>query len=265
MNSDEKKNIDEPKFDEQYINVDPLRTTYHQSIVDHPAHIDALKIGKMALLVIDVQYLDAAEGYGVFKNAESSGVPIEAQEYYFRTLKEIVLPNIQLLQKTFRNFGLEVIHTRIQSMTMDGRDRSAGHKRLGLHAPPGSKEAQILDEVAPVGDEMVISKTASGVFPSTNLHYILTNLDIEALIITGVYTNECVSSTVREACDLGFSVTLVEDGCTTVTADLQNYSLAVLRDRYARVRSTLEVVDEIEYYMMIQKQKELERLNQNQN
>ena len=97
-----------------------------------------------------------------------------------------------------------------------------------------------MEEVAPQGDEIVINKTASGVFSSTNLHYVLKNLGIEALFVTGVYTNECVETTVRDACDLGYLVSLVDDGCTTVTSELHEASLKTLRNRYCRVISTDE-------------------------
>jgi len=93
-----------------------------------------------------------------------------------------VISNIQRLLKTFRANKMEIIHTRIQSLTRDGRDRSTGHKRLGILAPPGSKEAEFLPEVAPKDDEIVINKTASGVFSSTNLNYVLDNLDIHELV-----------------------------------------------------------------------------------
>ncbi len=244
-------NKDELNLNPDFVNVDPLRSTYRNSIVDHPAHLEALKAKNTALMIIDMQYLDAAEGYGVFASAESSGMPPEAQEYYFSTLKGVVIPNTQLLLKTYRQHGLEVIHTRIMSQTKDGRDRSAGHKRLGLHAAPSSKESEFLEEVAPIEDEIIMNKTASGVFTSTNMDYILKNLGIEGLIVAGVYTNECVSSTIRDACDLGYLVTLVEDACTTVTPILQQNTLTVLRDRYARVRTTQEIIDEMEYYMSV--------------
>jgi nicotinamidase-related amidase len=157
----------------------------------------------------------------------------------------VILPNVRRLQDAFRARGLEVIHSRIQSHTRDGRDRSPGHKRLNLHAPPGSKEAEFLEEVAPIGDEIVLNKTASGVFNSTNLQYLLRNLDITSLFIVGVYSNECVSTAVRDACDLGFYVTLIEDGCTTVTPELQKATIATIRDRYARVMTTDQAVNEI--------------------
>jgi len=225
--------------------LDPLREQYQGSLISTRQLRQELARHHVALLCIDLQYLDAARGHGVFADAAASGVPLKAQEYYFQYLEKVVLPNVRRLQDAFRAQGLEVIHSRIQSLTRDGRDRSPGHKRLNLHAPPGSKEAEFVESVAPVGDEIVLNKTASGVFNSTNLQYILRNLDITALFIVGVYSNECVSTAVRDACDLGFYVTLIEDGCTTVTPELQEATITTIKDRYARVMTTEEAVTEI--------------------
>lgn len=71
---------------------------------------------------------------------------------YYRDRLAVIVPNIRRLQDAFRSAGMEVIHTRIQSMTADGGDRGLSHKKLGHAAPPGSKEAEILDELKPVGD-----------------------------------------------------------------------------------------------------------------
>lgn len=232
-------------LNEDFLHVDPLKKTYHQSIIDTPQIEKALLLHKVALMVIDIQYLDAAEGYGVFADAEKSGVPIEAQEYYFKRLHHVVLPNVRRLQDMFRILNLEVLHTRIQSLTKNGRDRSIGHQRLGLHAAPGSKEAEFLDEVAPKGDEIIINKTASGVFNSTNTEYVLRNMGIDSLYVCGVYTNECVSTTVRDACDRGFHTTLINDACATVTPELHNATISTIKDRYARVMTAEEVAAEI--------------------
>lgn len=229
-----------------FLEVDPLRDTYRESITHVPAVKRSLQAHRTALLCIDMQYLDAAPGYGVFANVEASGVPPEAQEYYFDRLKYTVLPNVRRLQDAFRSHELEVIHTRIQSLTMDGRDRSPGHKRLGLHAAPGSREADFLEDVAPRENEIVINKTASGVFNSTNIAYILRNMEITGLFVTGVYSNECVSTAIRDACDLGFYVTLISDGCATVTPELQRATITTMKDRYARVLKTEEAIREIQ-------------------
>lgn len=232
-------------LNEDYLHIDPLKDTYREGIIDTPQLERALKLHKIALMVIDIQYLDAAEGFGVFADAEKSGVPKEAQEYYFKRLHHVVLPNVRRLQDAFRDLKLEVIHTRIQSLTKDGRDRSVGHKRLGLHAPPGSKEAEFLPEIAPKGDEIIINKTASGVFNSTNTEFVLRNMGIDSLYVCGVYTNECVSTTVRDSCDRGFHTTMINDACATVTPLLHNATISTIKDRYARVMTSDEVVKEI--------------------
>ncbi len=229
-----------------YINIDPLRDTYREHIAEAAGRTQSIERHNTAMLCIDMQYLDAAPGYGVFADAASSGLPVESQTYYFERLESLVLPNVHRLQDCFRANRLEVIHTRIQSLTLDGRDRGPAHKRLGLHAAPGSKEAEILPEVMPLGDEIVINKTASGVFNSTNLEYILRNLGITGLFITGVYSNECVSTAVRDACDLGFYVTLISDAIATVTPVLENATITTMKDRYARVMTTDEAITEIQ-------------------
>jgi nicotinamidase-related amidase len=227
---------------------DPLRKSYRQSFVTTPAHFQFLISHDTALLNIDLQYLDAAPGHGVFKDTPAP-IPEDSDFfYYFDSLEKWVIPNVKRIQETFRLYNLEVIHTRIQALTLDGRDRSQGHKRLGLLAPPGSREAEFLDEVAPRENEVVVNKTASGVFSSTNLHYVLANMGINSLFIAGVYTNECVETTVRDACDLGYLVTLVEDACTTVTPELHQASLQTLRDRYCRVVNTDTAIRDVENF-----------------
>ena len=94
-------------------------------------------------------------------------------------------------------------------------------------------------------DEIVINKTASGVFTSTNIQYILRNMEITGLFVVGVYSNECVSTAIRDACDLGFYVTLISDGCATVTPELQHATITTMKDRYARVLTTEEAIAEI--------------------
>ena len=224
---------------ENAANDDPLREAYREGITE-PSVLAQLRPREVGLLVVDVQYLDAAPGHGVFRDTDPA-----AHAYYFDSLQKTVIPNIARLQAAFRELKLEVIHTRIQSLTPDGRDRSTGHKRLRLHAPPGSKESEFLPEVAPLPGEIVINKTASGVFASTNIEYVLRNIGIKAIFVAGVYTNECVSTAIRDGSDLGFHMTLVQDACTTVTAELQSASIRTLRDRYARVMRAGAAIREI--------------------
>lgn len=199
-----------------------------------------------ALLCIDLQVLGCREGFGTFRNNSNPDVDEQSIQYYLDRLNKIVIPNVMRLQSKFREQHLDIIHCRIQSLTQDGRDRSLEHKRLDLHAPPDSELSRFLPEVAPQGDEIIINKTASGVFVSTNIEYVLRNLGVKHLYVTGVYTNECVSSAVRSASDLGFIVTLVHDATAAITKDLHEATLLTTDKRYAKVAGTDEVIKDLE-------------------
>jgi ureidoacrylate peracid hydrolase len=117
-----------------------------------------------------------------------------------------------------RRAGIEVTYTVIESLTADGRDRSLDYKITGFNVPKGSPDARMVDELAPAADEMVFPKTSSSVFISTNIDYVLRNLGTRYLIIAGCLTDQCVDSAVRDACDLGYLVTVPTDACVTLSA-----------------------------------------------
>ncbi len=196
-----------------------------------------------ALLIIDMQYYDAHPDYGVCLEAKREN-RIQELDYFVQGLTKIV-PNIVELQRAFRAQGMEVIHTRIASLTRDGRDRSLQHKNAGIHIPLDSKDAQILDELAPAGDEMVFTKSLGAVFPSTNLHYVLQNIGISNLVIVGVVTHGCVEAAVRDASGLNYSVILVEDCCTSFSRTLHENAIRELGVTMSTVRCTTDVVSEI--------------------
>lgn len=196
--------------------------------------------GKVALLCIDIQYHDACPGFGFFSDIDRENLEYS---YYFDRLEKIVFPSVSKLQEMMRERSEEVIHVRIESLTADGRDRSLEHKRIGCHVPKGSKAAEIMPQVAPSEDEIVISKTASGVFNSTNIDYILKNLGVNQLVITGVLTNECIETAVRDAADRSYSVYVVEEGVAALNEDLHKNSLKVLNGVYCKVVSLDEITD----------------------
>ena len=76
----------------------------------------------------------------------------------------------------------------------------------------------MIDAIAPGEDEIVLPKTSSSVFISTNIDYVLRNLGVRSLIVAGCLTDQCVDSAVRDACDLGYLVTTVTDACATLDA-----------------------------------------------
>jgi ureidoacrylate peracid hydrolase len=102
----------------------------------------------------------------------------------------------------------------------------------------------VLDEIAPADDEIVFRKTSSSVFISTNFDYVLHNLRVRSLIASGIMTDQCIESAVRDACDLGYLVTLATDGCTTDNAERHQQSLIGIRG-YCRQRTRGELLTEI--------------------
>ena len=131
-----------------------------------------------ALLCIDVQYVDAHPDYGLGARAKALGLH-DKLSYYWSRLDELALPNMQRVLAAARKAGIEVIHVRVASQTADGRDSTLRYKALGLETPRDTKEAQILPEMAPGEDEIVVSKMTSSVFNSTNIDRLLRNMGIK--------------------------------------------------------------------------------------
>ncbi len=215
--------------------LDPFLTTTTRDLPLVPA--------RAALLFIDVQNFSChADG------AEWAELPPEAlaerRDPFLAHLEAQVLPNMQALQASFRAAGIEVLYTTIESLTKDGRDRSLDYKITGFNVPKGSWDGRVLEAIAPGGDEIVLPKTSSSVFVSTHIDYLLRNLGVRQLVISGVLTDQCVESAVRDACDLGYLVTLVTDACATFGTERQAASLAAIRG-YCRQTTTAELLVEL--------------------
>jgi ureidoacrylate peracid hydrolase len=203
-----------------------------------------IDLAHAALLLIDVQnYTSKREG-GEYAGLDAA--EMEARHgYFFRTLDSVALPNMRRVLETCRRAGIEVLYTVIENRTRDGRDASLDYKISRMLVPKGSWDAQVLEDVAPLEDEIVISKTSSSVFVSTNIDYVLRNLGIRSLMVVGMLTDQCVDSAVRDACDLGYLVTVVTDACVTKSQERHD---SALRNNagYARQVTMTEIVTEIE-------------------
>ena len=198
-----------------------------------------IDLAHAALLIVDVQnYCAHPDGAG------SHHLDAQRRDYLFGRLRETVLPNLGLLQSASRRAQIEIVYAAVENMTWDGRDRSLDYKISGIDVPRGSWDAQVVDEIAPADDEIILRKTSSSVFISTNIDYVLRNLEVRSLIVTGMMTDQCVESAVRDACDLGYLVTLVTDACVTDSPERHEQSLLGIRG-YCRQRRTEELVAEI--------------------
>ena len=197
-----------------------------------------------ALLFIDVQNYCAAADGGEYAHLDPAARE-ERYGWFFATMRDVAVPNMQRLQAACRRGGIEVLYTTIESLTQDGRDRSLDYKISGLHVPRGSWDGRVIDAIAPSPDEIVLPKTSSSVFISTNVDYLLRNLGVRSLIVAGVLTDQCIDSAVRDACDLGYLVTTATDACATLSQERHDWSLRNNRG-YARQRTTAALVAEIE-------------------
>ena len=171
---------------------------------------------RTALLTIDLQYLDAHASGWMGRLARDQGKPDHLKER-FEFITEI-LPTVRRLQDACRAHGVEVVHIRVAYRTRNGRDgRRALSADLANVTLMDARDDDFLEEVAPVGDEIVIDKTSAGTFNSTSIDQILRNMNINRLWVTGIVTEGCVEMTARDAADRGFLVTLVSDGCASST------------------------------------------------
>ena len=208
-----------------------------------PSREVAIEPVHTALLIVDVQNYNCTRDGGEYAHL-GAAEKAERYGYFFRIFEDSALPNMILLQQACRRAGIEVMYTVIESLTADGRDRSLDYKITGFNVPRGSHDAQVLPALAPAADEMLFPKTSSSVFISTNLDYVLRNLGTRYLIIAGCLTDQCVDSEVRDACDLGYLVTVPTDACATLSAERQEWSLRN-NAGYCRQRSTRDLLAEI--------------------
>jgi len=134
------------------------------------------------------------------------------------------IPVISELLLTFRQLGLPVIHTReahkpdLSDCPVSKRLRGNPALKIGDPGPMGrlliDGEAgnEIIAELRPIPGEIEITKPGKGAFYETSLQKILNEMMVSHLLITGVTTEVCVQTTMREANDRGFECLLVEDG-----------------------------------------------------
>src|SRR5262245_53263643 len=115
--------------------------------------------GRTALLIIDLQK-------GEYNEKKVGSEPEHA--YFWDRLAKIVIPNGQKLLIACRKAGVEVLFTTVECYTLDGRDRSLDYKVSGIFAAKGSWEAEVIDELKPLPNEISIPKMSSSVFMSTN-------------------------------------------------------------------------------------------------
>ena len=195
-----------------------------------------------ALLVIDVQntYLE--------RPVRNSLSPAAQEDFdlwtpFHQRMHNTVIPNIEKVLVQARAKGIECLFARIASHTKDGRDRSLSQKMPGwnnLLLPKDEMPSQIVAKLQPVGDEITVTKTTDSALTGTNLRLILHNLGIKTVICVGIFTDQCVSSTVRSLADESYNVVVLDDCCAAASNALHEHELEIINMIYCHVMTKAE-------------------------
>ncbi len=212
------------------------RSFYYEN-AEEPEDI-VLSPADTALLIIDIQntYLQASE------DAQESA---RWQPFYDRMNQQVIPATAKIIDDA-RSRGVEVIFARIACLKEDGRDRSLSQKKPGFNyllMPKSSEESQIVPELQPQADEICLTKTTDSALTGTNLRLILNNMGINHVVVAGIFTDQCISSTVRSLADESFNVIVVEDCCAAATDQLHRNELETINMIYCQVVSSAELKD----------------------
>ena len=194
-----------------------------------------------ALIVIDITYQQASPNYGNCKRIIEAGNGDDLK-YYLERMKNKVMPALKRLTEGFRTMGAPVIYTRCASLRGDGSDQTWRHRSFGLTIDADEYEAQIMEEIAPQSSDIVLVKTGSSTFTSTNCEHLLHNMGITTLVVTGIYTNSCVEGTIRAGGDLDFRHLMAEDACAAMSPRDQASAVEYLDGNFCHVKSSEEIL-----------------------
>ena len=228
-------------------NPEPLSSVWERS------HAFRMEPQSSALVIVDLQYGSASTEYGYASAYRQMGHGDTVAAYLDR-ISNIVVPSVQKLQAAFREIRAPVVFLVFGTIAGDFSDMPPRYQRGAEHwlergiDPPyarqGSQAMQVLDEVAPLPNEAVITKTSASGFTASILDPVLNSRHVRSIAFCGVATSHCVESTLRDASDRGYDVVLVEDGCADITTEGHERGVRSCRP-FGRVAKATEVVAEL--------------------
>lgn len=204
-----------------------------------------LNPAETALLVIDVQntYLERPDRAGLSPQDQAQ---FDLWTPFHSRMHQQVIPRTAALLAQARARGIECIFARIACHTDNGRDRSLSQKLPGwnnLLLPKRGQPSQMVPELQPIADEIEVTKTTDSALTGTNLRLILHNLGIKTVVCTGIFTDQCVSSTVRSLADESFAVIVLEDLCAAGSEALHLAELQIINMIYCHVMRSNEFAE----------------------
>ena len=212
------------------------RSFYYET-AEPPADIE-LDPRRTALLVIDIQ--------NTYMEVDTDPVEAERWAPFRQRMNQVVIPNTAKMIAYCREQGVEVIFARIACLKSDGRDRSLSQKKPGFNyllLPKDREDSQLVAELIPDAEDIVVLKTTDSALTGTNLRLLLRNMEIRDVIVAGIFTDQCVSSTVRSLADESFGVVVVEDCCAAATEELHLNELKSINMIYCHVVQSEDIRD----------------------
>jgi nicotinamidase-related amidase len=208
-----------------------------------------LEPGRTALLVIDMQRgfldpgaaLEVPPGRAIIPNLQrlveacrGRGVPVVFTEFVYS-------PAVPCLRAD--PFGPEHLPARPGEPTGFGLPSS--NCLIAPVAEQGPNSADTVPELAPRPEELVVRGHTYDKFLGTPLDLALRSRDVRCLIVTGILTDVCVNCTLLSAANRDYRVTAVTDGVATLWPELQEACFTLWRRKFARLRTTEEVLREL--------------------
>ncbi|MDA1013741.1 MAG: cysteine hydrolase [Planctomycetota bacterium] len=203
-----------------------------------------------ALMIVDSQNYSSNPNCGLMRMLVER-FP-EVAEYYVPRIHEMLTNTARLLD-AFRRLDRNVIYTRHGALLSGGRDMIPRRRQRDIDArqltdrpalwTKGSFEHEVVPQLAPLDDELIIDKNASSPFNGTGIDQLLRNMELTTLIMTGMATDMCVETTARDAADRGYNVIVVEDATATFFPEHHHAALSALARVYTKGQSTSEVLE----------------------
>ncbi len=195
---------------------------------------------RVALIVIDMQrdFIESG-GFGASLGNDVS-------------LLAAIVPAVKRAIEAFRAHGLPIVHTRechrpdLSDCPPAKRERGSPSLRIGDPGPmgrvliAGEPGAEIVPDLLPADGEIVIDKPGKGAFYATDLTAALEARGIRQLVFTGVTTEVCVQTTMREANDRGYECLLLEDGTESYFPAFKAAAIEMIRAQGAIVGWTTD-------------------------
>jgi nicotinamidase-related amidase len=197
---------------------------------------------RSALVIVDMQYATGHRTGGLATKMAAEGSTVT--DWRFARIHERVIPNTQALIAAMRACSGRVIYVTVGAGKPDCADAPVHMRKFFqmFDNYVGSRNHEIIEELAPEPQDYIVRKTTIGAFASTGMDHLLRSLDVEHLFMVGVSSNMCVETTAREAADRGYAVTMVEDACATTHSELHEGTMRNFARFFGKVRSTAEVL-----------------------